>query len=188
MPELLYWRITETPGRALRINWVALPLALVFGLAFSWFARVYGNATTLDSRVSEWMVFALGILVLLAIHEAIHGILMWAFGARPRFGFWLRGGMFYAKAPGHGFTRHQYLAVVLGPLVILSLLACVGILLLASTTLVWFIALWAVVNAAAANADLWIAAVVLRCPADARIVDEIDGFRVLLPSSESEHH
>jgi len=90
--------------------------------------------------------------------------------------------MFYAKAPGHAFTRRQYLIIVLGPLVILSALACAAILLLARTSLVWFVALWAVVNAAAANADVWITAVVLQHPAGARIVDETDGFRVLLPT------
>jgi hypothetical protein len=52
---------------------------------------------------------------------------------------------------------------------------------LAGTTLVWFAALWAVVNAAAANADVWIIVAVLRTPAAARIVDETDGFRVLMP-------
>jgi hypothetical protein len=74
--------------------------------------------------------------------------------------------MLYAKAPGHAFSRRQYLIIVI-----------------ANTSVVWFVALWAVVNAAAANADLCITAVVLRYPAAAQIVDEMDGFRVLLPRS-----
>ena len=118
---------------------------------------------------------------MLAIHEMTHGILMRTFGAQLRFGFWMRGGMFYAKAPGHVFTRRQYLVIVLGPLAILSLLACVGILLLAGTPLVWFPALWAAVNASAANADVWITIVILRYPATACVVDEVDGLRVLVP-------
>jgi hypothetical protein len=89
--------------------------------------------------------------------------------------------MFYAKAPGHRFTRRQYLIVVLGPLISLSLLLCAGIGLLAGTSIVWYLALWGVVNASAANADAWIAAVVLRHPVDAHVVDELDGLRVLIP-------
>lgn len=179
--QVLYWRINESPGLALKINALALVLAAVSGLAFVWIARRVGGAPKLTWHAQECVIFVVGIAVVLFIHEGIHGVLMRAFGARPRFGFYVRGGMFYAKAPGHSFTRGQYLSVVLGPLVGLSLLGCMAIALLAGTAAVWFVALWAIVNASASNADAWIAAFILRQPGAARVVDELDGFRVLVP-------
>ncbi|MEO8217793.1 MAG: DUF3267 domain-containing protein, partial [Acidobacteriota bacterium] len=88
-------------------------------------------------------------------------------------------------APGYRFTRRQYLIVVLGPLIGISLLACAAIGLVAGTSMIWHIALWGVVNASAANADCWIAAVVVQQPAGALVVDEPDGLRVLVASDGS---
>jgi hypothetical protein len=179
--EALYWRIRDGSSRLVKINLLALPLAAVFGLGFVWMAQHVGKAPQLAWGAREFLVFVIGIVGVLALHEYVHGILMRAFGARPRYGFYARGGMFYAKAPGCRFTRRQYLIVVLGPLISISLLLCAGIGLLAGTSMVWYLALWGVVNASAANADAWIAAVVLRHPVDAHVVDELDGMRILVP-------
>lgn len=180
--EVLYWRVRDGSSRLVKINLLALPLAAVFGLGFVWMAQHLGKAPRLTLGARDCLVFVIGIVGVLALHECVHGILMRAFGARPRYGFYARGGMFYAKAPGFRFTRRQYLIVVLGPLIGVSLLLCAGIVLLAGKSMVWYLALWGVVNASAANADAWIAAVVLRHPPDAHVVDELDGLRVLLPS------
>ncbi len=183
--QALYWRVRDGSGRLVKINLLALPLAAMFGLAFVWMAQHVGKAPKLAWGARDSVLFVIGIVGVLAVHECMHGLLMRVFGARPRYGFYARGGMFYAKAPGYTFTRRQYLIVVLGPLVGLSLLACAGIGLLAGTSMVWYVALWGVVNASAANADAWIAAVVLQHPADALVVDELDGLRVLVPSGGS---
>ncbi len=183
--QALYWRVRDGSGRLVKINLLALPLAAMFGLGFVWMAQHIGKAPKLAWGARGSVVFVIGIVGVLAVHEGVHGFLMRAFGARPRYGFYARGGMFYAKAPGYIFTRRQYLVVVLGPLVGLSLLAWAGIGLLAGTSMVWHVALWGVVNASAANADAWIAAVVLQHPADALVVDELDGLRVLVPPDGS---
>jgi hypothetical protein len=77
------------------------------------------------------LVVALTLLLVIA-HEAIHGMVMRVFGARPRFGATLVGRILpavYATAAGHRFTRSQYLAVALAPAVLVSglgLWACFG--------------------------------------------------------------
>jgi len=182
--EVLYWRITDQAGRLLKINLLALPLAVVSSLAFVSAARQFGKAPKLAWPAGESVVFVGGLFVVLALHEWVHGLLMQTYGAKPRYGFFVRGGMFYAKAPGYPFTRQQYLVVLLGPLVGLSLLACLLIGLLAGSSTVWLVALWAILNASAANADLWITGVVLKHPAEAYVVDERDGLRILLPSGD----
>ena len=183
--EALYWRVRDGSGRLVKINLLALPLAAMSGLGFVWMAQHVGKAPKFALGARDGVVFVIGIVGVLALHECVHAVLMRAFGARPRYGFYARGGMFYAKAPGYTFTRRQYLIVVLGPLVGLSLLACAGVGLLAGTSMVWYVALWGVVNASAANADAWIAAVVLQHPAAALVVDELDGLRVLVPPGGS---
>jgi hypothetical protein len=93
--------------------------------------------------------------------------------------------MFYAKASGYAFKRNQYALIVLAPLLSLSVLICLGIFLLASNSIVWVLALWAIVNASAANADVWITALVLRYPSSAYVIDERDGIRILLLQSDA---
>jgi len=77
------------------------------------------------------VVVALTVLLLVA-HEAIHGAFMRAFGARPRFGTMLVGGVapaLYATADGYQFARGQYLTIAVAPMLTLSVLgfiACFG--------------------------------------------------------------
>ena len=71
-------------------------------------------------------------LLLMASHEAIHGVVMRGFGARPRFGTMLVGRVapaLYATADEYQFTRRQYLAIAAAPTLAISVLgfvACFG--------------------------------------------------------------
>jgi hypothetical protein len=62
---------------------------------------------------------------------------------------------------------------------------CLGIFLLAGNSIVWVLTLWAIVNASAANVDVWITALVLRYPSSAYVIDEQDGMRILLPEGNT---
>jgi hypothetical protein len=146
---------------------------------------VVGGSPQLALSNQELFIFLIGIPIVIALHELVHGIVMQSFGARPRYGFWKKGLMFYAKAPGYAFKRNQYALIVLAPLLSLSVLICLGIFLLARNSIVWVLALWAIVNASAANADVWITALVLRYPRSAYVVDERDGMRILLAEGDT---
>jgi hypothetical protein len=183
--EVLYWKISEEPSCLVIMNFLPILLAAGFGLGFFILIRVFGGSPQLALSNQEILIFLIGIPIVLALHELVHGIVMQSFGARPRYGFWRKGLMFYAKAPGYTFQRNQYTLIVLAPLVSLSVLMCLGILLLASNSIVWVLALWAIVNASAANADVWITALVLRYPRSAYVVDEQDGMRILLAEDDT---
>jgi hypothetical protein len=78
-----------------------------------------------EFRVDLASVFLVVVLcvVLMLLHEAVHGAAMLLFGARPTFGATLVARSMpalYATAPGHRFTRLQYLAVSLTPAVLIS--------------------------------------------------------------------
>lgn len=183
--EVLYWKISEEPSRFVIMNILPILLAAVFGIGFFIFVRVFGGSPQLALSNQELLIFFIGIPIILALHEVVHGIVMQSFGAKPNYGFWKKGLMFYAKAPGYTFQRNQYALIVLAPLVSLSVLICLGIALLASNSIVWVLALWGIVNASAANADVWITTLVLRYPRSAYIVDERDGMRILLAQDDT---
>ena len=182
--EVLYWKINEEPSRFVIMNFLPILLAILFGIGFYIFIQVFGGSPQLTLSNQDLLIFLIGIPIVIALHEFVHGIVMQSFGARPRYGFWKKGLMFYAKAPGYAFKRNLYALIVLAPLLSLSVLICLGISLLASNSIVWVLALWAIVNASAANADLWITTLVLRYPRSAYVIDERDGIRILLPQSD----
>jgi len=182
--EMLYWRITENTKRIVILQLVALPLLIVWGLIFYWLAIRLGKMPS--SFISSSMVRVLfavaGIMVTIVLHEAVHGITMRLFGAHPRYGIMWRYGMFYATAPGFAFPRRDYLIVAITPLIGVSLLAVLGMILLAGSAVVGLLALCATVNAAGAVGDLWIIGIVLRYPPSTYVVDEQDGVRIFLPA------
>ncbi|MGB7876593.1 MAG: DUF3267 domain-containing protein [Anaerolineales bacterium] len=93
--------------------------------------------------------------------------------------------MFYATSPGYAFQRNRYIVIILAPLVSLSILACFGILILAGTSMIWLLAVWATINGSSAIGDLWITTIVLRYPSYAYVIDEQDGMRIFMPQTDT---
>ena len=179
--ETLYWRLGEKRWRVITVNLVAL-LSLAFWLLlFRWLGINVGRIPHSAFILPPWVLVLAGILLTLVVHELTHALAMVAFGAHVQFGGLLTQGMLYATAPGHAFTRSAFLVIGLAPLVGISLLASIGIILLAGTPWVNLLALCAAGNVAMASGDLWIVSIVLRYPHSARVIDERDGVRILLP-------
>ncbi len=183
--EVLYWRISGRRGHVLAINLLAFVMLLLFGYVFISLVLLLGHPTA-EAEI-DLLPLVPGVIFLIPAHELTHGIAMRVYGARPRYGFLWKELMFYATAPGHAFRRNQYLVVALAPLVNLSLLACFAIWLLAGSDFYTAatVAILAAVNGGSSTGDLWISAIVLRYPAHAYVVDERDGMRIFLPTSEA---
>jgi len=101
-------------------------------------------------------------VVMLVVHEAIHGVFFWLFtGSRPHFG--IGAGYAYATAPGWYIPRGQYFVVSLAPLVLISV-AGMGLAALAPVS--WFVPVLALVimNASGAVGDMAVAAWLLAQP------------------------
>ncbi|HPH94900.1 MAG TPA: DUF3267 domain-containing protein [Anaerolineaceae bacterium] len=181
--EVLYWKITDDKQALWLIQGFGVLLMILFGGLFGAFALAVG-AFPMEFEMD--LVFSLGLLfglvAMIVLHELVHGLTMTLFGAHPQYGFMPAQLMFYATAPGHAFTRRNYLYVALAPLVVLSLLSLVAILLVSGSAWVLFFITFATVNAAGAVGDLYITLKVLRYPAHAFIMDEKDGVRVFLPA------
>ena len=179
--QVLYWTIKDNPTRLILLQFLALPLCVLSGFVFSRLAVNLGRLpSTLRFGLAEIGIAMVAILLTIVLHELAHGIAMQRFGAEPRYGVLWKQGMFYATAPGYAFRRNDYIQIALAPLMILSVLATLGILLLSGTFWVAVLAIAGVINASGAIGDLWIAAIVLRYPVTAYIIDEKDGIRVFL--------
>jgi len=179
-------RVVLTEDRLLlRLNLLALiPLALTAVVLFGW-AALHSASAPADAGpdVPFWLTLIIIVLVL-PLHELIHGAAILGCGYRPRFGMMLSKGVLYATADDALFTRRQYIVVALAPLVVISLL---GVLLigLLPTGWWWTIALAVIMNNGSAIGDLWAAYIVRPYPAASLVRDTADGFIIYSPSAQT---
>jgi hypothetical protein len=174
-----------TPGRPISewhisdgevVTWTILGIPLmVAGLA------VYGLIGLRGGIPLSWSISSTQIIIVLVLtfglawaHEAVHGAVMLAFGARPEFGV-LRVSRipagFYTTSPGHRFSRKQYLIVVIAPLGIPACLLPFGAYLILPFT----------VNFAGCIGDISIMWRVARNPKGVLFEDLRDGIRFWAP-------
>lgn len=187
--QVLHWSLKEKPSRTIMIQLLLIPSTILFGFLFITIANLIGRQPFNFSRgtfnfgileVGKAGIGLAGIVATIVLHELAHGLAMGWHGARPRYGAVWKHLMFYATAPGYGFRRNSYILVAVLPLVGLSCLAILGMVLLRGTDWVALLTLCAVVNASGAIGDLCMVFIVLHYPETACVVDETDGFRVLI--------
>lgn len=113
-------------------------------------------------------------VLVLPIHEAIHGIAFAFWGGKPYFGAKLPLAL-YCGARNQAFRRDQYLVVGLAPLVVVSIVGIVVTLL--SPALGAFIIFATVGNCAGAAGDVWVAWRLWRLPRSIIVEDVETGYR-----------
>lgn len=120
-------------------------------------------------------------LLLLAAHEGLHAMAARGFGARPRFGALLVGGILpalYTTAPGYLFSRGEYLAVVATPTVVISVLGAIACLTPAGLILVVPLA----IHLSGCAGDLAAISRLVREPRGTRCEDLRDGIAFYRPA------
>jgi len=169
-------------GKYLLINLLALiPLVIsliVMGLWWGLVLRVRGSVPGGLGADWPWWFWLIAIFVLIVvIHEGLHGLaIRWA-GHKPRFGMILSKGAFYATADGAYFWRNDFVVIALAPIVVMTLAGMLLVWLLPDTA-GYYVALGVVLNAANAIGDLWMTVVVLHFPASVLVQDEADSIRI----------
>ncbi len=123
-----------------------------------------------------WLVInAVGYVVMLLIHELLHGAAFLLWGGRPYLGAKLPYAL-YCGAKNQLFKRYQYIVVGLAPLVVITLAGIVFTLLspgLASYTLFATIG-----NISGAAGDVWSVQRIARTPPASLVEDTEAGYRV----------
>ena len=183
------WTLKQATFRdILFMGVISLVVMLVSLVAVS---LVVGAATGSDRITFEGRVFIIGlvtgIVLGIVLHEFVHGVFFFAFGARPRLGFklWTRfGPVFYATAPGGYLRRGEYAAVGLAPTVFLTMLLLIVLALVSASGLLTAVVLWAFLfNAVGSAGDLLIIRRVMSYPGTTCFQDTKDGFAAFGPGS-----
>ena len=128
----------------------------------------------LPDKVPPLLGFAL-ILVVLPLHEWIHGLVIGRLGHRPRYG--IKWFVLFATSDGALFRRDEFIQIALAPLVVITAVGGVLMFFLPLGMAQW-VALGVTVNAAGAIGDLWMTAVALRYDPSALVRDEEDSMRI----------
>ena len=134
---------------------------------------------TLEIGAGIGSILATGLLLLLLIaaHELLHGLVMRFFGGRPRYGVGAMGKVlpyFYCTAEGERFTRTQFAVVALAPAIVISLL---GGLAVAYLPYGGWLVLPLGLHLGGCVGDVWMLGVVLLQPRGTMIEDMRTGVR-----------
>jgi hypothetical protein len=121
------------------------------------------------------------LLLMLSLHELIHGVAFQLFGAKPRYGFSLQKGVAFAAADQNYLTRDAYLIVGLAPLIAITLLTA-ALMTVTSGETNTLIALIGAANIGGSVGDLWFVAICRRYPRDLLVRDFGEGAELYLRS------
>jgi len=178
--EVRYLSINER-GVLLWLNVMSLVPLMIGGLLVFGLLLVYHealNAPLAIAALPESMPSQLGLLLvvlILPLHELVHGVVIARYGHKPRYGVKLF--VLFATSDGALFRRNEFVRIALAPLVVISIVGSV-IMLFLPFGLGYWLALAITLNAAGAIGDLWMTAVALRYDSSALVRDEADSMRI----------
>jgi hypothetical protein len=122
------------------------------------------------------------IILMLVVHELIHGMFFWLF-TRERPKFALRSGYAFAAAPNWYLPKFQYIIVGISPLIVISLI-CVVSAIFIPATMVPYALFVATFNAAGALGDMIVVAWILGQSTNILVKDQGDKFFSFAPETE----
>jgi hypothetical protein len=148
-------------------------IALNFATYF-WQKHTLNLGLTLGGVLLWLVINIVGSVIILPLHELIHGLAFLFWGGKPFFGAKLPFAL-YCGARQQIFPRNQYLVVGLAPLVIITILAL--LLTFFSPVLASYTLFANLSNFSGAVGDLWVASRILRHPPRILVEDTDAGYR-----------
>jgi hypothetical protein len=141
--------------------------------AYSWRTHIFLPHVTISGIILWLGINIVSYVLILPIHEIIHGLVFAFWGGKPHFGAKLPFAL-YCGAKQQLFRRNHYLIIGLAPLIVITL---AGILFtLFAPGLAVYTLLATVGNISGAAGDVLVAQRVLRLPQDALIEDTETGY------------
>lgn len=178
--ETLHYQLTDTRT----LLWLNIAALVPLFIGVVWMAIWWALITPLRTmqpqaqiEIPWWLGIVAVFIVVLPLHEFVHGIAIQLCGHSARYGMKLNLGVLYATADQALFRRNAYLFVALAPLVVITLLG-MALLLVLPTAVGYYVSIGVALNAGGAIGDLWSVVILLRYPVTALVRDEGDGFRI----------
>lgn len=125
-----------SPEQILSLARLSLRLLLFAGIffitlnlaAYTWRTGQHGASLTAGLVLSWFGINLLSYIVMLLVHELLHGLAITLLGGKPHYGVHMPFAL-YCGARDQMFPRNSYLAIALAPLVVISLAAIILTLL-----------------------------------------------------------
>lgn len=143
----------------------------------AYFARTHATIGRIDGwGLVLWIAInIISSVIIILVHEAIHGMAFTFWGGKPHYGAKLPYA-FYCGARNQIFRRNHYLVVGLAPLVVITIAGIVFTLLVPA--LASYVILASIANFSGAAGDVWAVARLLRQPRHVLVEDTETGCRV----------
>ncbi len=143
----------------------------------AYMAQMHRTSGRLDGwGLLVWVVINIvSYVVMIVVHEAIHGLVFALWGGKPYFGAKLPVA-FFCGAKNQIFRRNAYVVVGLAPLVVITVAGIV--LTLVAPGLAAYVLLGTVGNVSGAAGDVWAVLRILRQPVHVLVEDTDSGYRV----------
>ena len=152
--------------------------SVFFGLlnisAYLWQTHVANGRITGWGLITWIVINIVGYLLILPLHELLHGAAFAFWGGKPYYGAKLPFAL-YCSAKNQLFRRNQYIVMGLAPLVVITLVGIIFTLL--SPALASYTIFATVGNFSGAAGDVWTVMRLLRQPGHALVEDTETGFR-----------
>lgn len=115
--------LMENQKVILWLNLVSLPLILLFFLLFRTMTILFPQpeTRTIEASIITY-IFSIGLLglVLIVIHELIHGLFFKIFQPTGKVQFGFKNGMAYATSPNSFFTKGKFAWISLAPFICIT--------------------------------------------------------------------
>ena len=165
--ELLTVDLQKNKKLAIIVNGIAVLISVLMVVPMCFavpFRALFDMSDGLAAYAIRFGVLLIGIFAYIILHEAVHGIVMKAFGARKlRFGF--TGLYAFAGSEYDYFGKWQYLVIALAPVVLFGVLfALLQALLPVSAAWLWIIYFLQIINVSGAAGDLFVTVRFLSLP------------------------
>lgn len=173
------------------MNLAAIPLLFLFGWIFSHLITIISNISPIQFgifglfgkfSILELFFCILSIILMLILHEVVHGIFFRLFTHdSPRFA--VKIGYAFAAAPEWYLTRIQYIIVGLSPFVIITFISII-LTYAVNALLIPYLLLIATFNAAGCLGDFIVVGWIISQPNMILVKDEGDIFSTYSPNNE----
>ena len=163
---------------ALWLNLAALMVGVIMALTAHLFVPIsslFDFSQGMMMYFFRYLVLILSMVAYIILHEAVHGIVMKAFGARKvRYGF---TGLYAFAGTDAYFDKVSYITIALAPVVVWGVVLLVLNLLVPAS---WFWVVWftQIINISGAAGDAYVTVKFAKLPADILVHDHGTGMKV----------
>lgn len=165
--------LLENKKLILWLNIGSIPLLIVFAIFFlalaTWLSPPVLRST--EQTFVDFILLAVGLFVLLVIHELIHGIFFKVFNPTGKVKFGFKNGMAYATSPQSYYSKGRFAVICLAPFFFISI--SLMILYLLGFLSIYAFVFLASIHASACIGDFYWIYLILKAPPKT-IVEDTD--------------